>query len=249
MTFRTRLAAKERLIGTVISLPVPEIAEICADAGFDWLFLDMEHGALQLDDVQRIAQAVGERCPLLVRVPATERLWITRVLEIGVAGLILPQLSSAGEVARVVSFAKYPPQGTRSVGIGGRAQRYGAAFSEYLSRANEDAALVVQVEHIDAVRNLNQILNVPGVDAILIGPFDLSASMNLPGSIQDPDVQAAIRTVRESASARGMPHGIFSPDLEGARRVLDEGYSLVPVASDSSMFIGAARSMVRALKT
>lgn len=246
--FRTRLLAHEPLVGTLVTLPSPEIAEICADAGFDWLFLDMEHGSLGLDDVQRIIQAVGERCPCLVRVPATERLWVTRVLEIGVAGLILPQLTSAADVARVISYSKYPPPGTRSVGIG-RAHRYGARFAEYLARANEDTAIVVQIEHIDAVRNLNEIIRVPGVDAILIGPFDLSASMGKPGALSDPEVQAALETVRARVSGAGMPIGIFSTELEGGKRVLASGYTLVPVATDALLLVRAARGAIQSLKS
>lgn len=247
MNFRTRLINHERLIGTLITLPSPELAEICADAGFDWLFLDMEHGALGPDDVRGIVQAVGERCPCVVRVPATERLWITQVLEIGVAGLILPQLTSAEDVAQVISYAKYPPQGTRSVGIG-RAHRYGAAFAEYLARANDDAAIIVQIEHVDAVKNVEAITNVVGVDAFLIGPFDLSASMNQPGNLTDPQVQEAIERVRSVMKARNIPLGIFSADLDGGRRALNEGYTVVPVASDALMLVRASQNAVQVLK-
>lgn len=247
MNFRTRLTNHERLIGTLITLPGPELAEICADAGFDWLFLDMEHGALGLDDVRHITQAVGERCPCVVRVPATDRLWVTQVLEIGVAGLILPQLTSAADVAQVISYAKYPPQGTRSVGIG-RAHRYGAAFAEYLARANDDAAIIVQIEHVDAVRNVEAIAGVVGVDALLIGPFDLSASMNKPGNLLDPEVQGAIEHVRGVVDARHIPLGIFSADLDGGKRALDAGYSLVPVASDALMLVRASQNALQVLK-
>lgn len=243
-SLRGRLVRREPLLGTLITLPSSEAAEICADAGFDWLFLDMEHGALDLSAVQRIAQSVGERCPCVVRVPANERLWLTKVLDIGVAGVIIPQVNSAVEAERAHSYSKYPPLGTRSVGIA-RAHGYGAALAEYLARANDETALIVQVEHITGVENVDAIAAVKGIDAILIGPFDLSASMGKPGKIASPDVQAAIARVRQVVAQRGIPLGIFCPTIESAIQALAENYSFIPVASDTLVLVRGMQDIVR----
>lgn len=243
-TFRTRLLAHERLIGTLITLPSPSIAEMCADAGFDWLFLDMEHGALGLKDVQRIAQTVNDRCPCVVRVPINDRMWIGKVLDLGVAGIIVPQVNSGEDAARAVFAAKYPPQGGRGVGVG-RASRYGANLQTYLQVSNQETALIAQIEHKDAVENVEAIASVAGVDALMIGPLDLSGSFGKPAQMDAPEVQAAIARVREFGMTRKIPMSLFCPDADRAKRALEQGYTLIPVATDNLMFVRAASALVK----
>lgn len=245
--FRARLRQRERLIGTMLTMPAPAVAEMCADAGFDWLFIDMEHGALDLHDVERIAQSVGERCACVVRVPSNDRVWIGKILDLGVSGIIVPQVNSADEAARAVSAAKYPPQGTRGVGLG-RASRYGAQLNEYLAQANDETAVIVQIEHADAVQNVESIAQVAGVDAFMIGPFDLSGSFGKPGRIGDDDVQAAIAKTRATAFAHKLSVSVFCPTLEQARRAQDEGYNLMLVGADNLLLGGALRGLVGALR-
>lgn len=245
--FRARLRERERLIGTMLTIPAPAVAEMCADAGFDWLFVDMEHGALDLHDVERIAQAVGERCSCVVRVPSNDRVWIGKILDLGVSGIIIPQVNSADEAARAVSAAKYPPQGTRGVGLG-RASRYGTRLNEYLAEANDETAVIVQIEHVDAVANVERIAQVDGVDAFMIGPFDLSGSFGKPGRIGDDDVQAAIAKTRATAFAHQLAVSVFCPTLEQARRAQDEGYNLMLVGADNLLLGGALRALRQELQ-
>jgi 2-dehydro-3-deoxyglucarate aldolase/4-hydroxy-2-oxoheptanedioate aldolase len=244
--FRARLRHRESLIGTMLTLPAPAVAEMCADAGFDWLFVEMEHGALDLHDIEHIAQAVGERCACVVRVPSNDRVWIGKILDLGVSGIIVPQVNSADEAARAVSAAKYPPQGTRGVGMG-RASRYGAQLNEYLAQANDETAVIVQIEHADAVKNVERIAQVAGVDAFMIGPFDLSGSYGKPGRIGDDDVQAAIAKARTTAFAHQLSVSVFCPTIEQARRARAEGYNLMLVGADN-LFLGSAlRGVLREL--
>jgi 4-hydroxy-2-oxoheptanedioate aldolase len=245
--FRTRLLAREPLIATVITVPAPELAEVCADAGFDWLFLDAEHGSLDLPAIQRIAQATGERCPLVVRVPAIEDVWIKKVMDVGVAGLMIPQVNSAVDASAAVRRSKFPPAGVRGVGVA-RANRYGAALPAYLADANNHSAVIVQVEHIDAVRNLEQILNTDGVDAVFVGPYDLSASMGRAGRITDPEVQAAIARVRKACLARKYPMGIFANDGAAARQALENGFTLIAVGAEVTLLAGAVREVLKELR-
>jgi 2-keto-3-deoxy-L-rhamnonate aldolase RhmA len=247
-TFRARLLAREPMIATLITLPAPELAEVCADAGFDWLFLDAEHGSLDLPAIQRIAQASGDRCPLVVRVPAIEDVWIKKVMDAGVAGLMIPQVNSALDAAAAVRRSKFPPSGVRGVGVA-RANRYGASLPEYLAQADKNSAVIVQVEHIDAVRNVEQILDTDGVDAIFVGPYDLSASMGRAGRVDDPEVQAAIARVRQVCTARKYPIGIFANDAAGARQALDQGFTLIAVGAEVTLLSGAARQVVQAFRS
>src|SRR5581483_5872717 len=138
-------------------------------------------------------------------------------------------------------------QGGRGIGAW-RAARYGANFQDYLARANDDAAVIIQIEHIEAVRNVEAIAGVPGVDALMIGPSDLSGSFGKPGKYDDADVQAAIAHVREVGMARGMPLSLYCTTIERAQRALREGYTLMPVSADTSMFVGAAQRMVGAMR-
>ncbi len=246
MNFRSRLCNHDRLLGILLTMPLPALAEICADAGFDWLFLDMEHGSLELRDVERIAQTVNDRCPCVVRVPINDRMWIGKVLDLGVSGGIIPQIRNAAEAGAAVHAAKYPPRGGRGIGVG-RAARYGANLARYLENADEEIALIAQIEHKDAVANVEAIAGVEGVDALMIGPGDLSASYGKPGRSDDAEVQSAITRVREFAQSKKIPISLFSPDVDGARRAFAEGYTLVPVATDGLLFVRAASDMVKTI--
>ncbi len=236
--FKARLCGGERLLGTILTLPAPELAEIAAGAGFDWLFLDMEHGLLDIAAAQRLAQAAGT-CPCLIRIPANGPVWIKKAMDIGAAGLIFPNVKSGEEAECGIREAKYPPEGVRSVGIG-RAHGYGARFAEYVASANRGSTMVAQVEHIEGVRNIDGILEATGVDAVFVGPFDLSASMGKPGRTGDVDVREAIGIVRKACAARGIPAGIFAPDEEAARTALGEGFSFVCVGTDVTLYARAA---------
>jgi len=246
--FKQQLLDREKLVGTLLTLPAPELAEIAADAGFDWLFLDMEHGLLDSLAVQRIAQAVGERCPCVVRVPANEETWIKKALDAGVAGLIFPHLNTRAEAERVIRMSLFSPEGERSISIA-RASRFGMKIEEYLVEANRNTSFIAQVEHIDAVRNIDEIIAVPGIDAVLVGPYDLSASLKKPGQLGDAEVLEAVAKVQESCDAQGVPAGIFAGDTASAERAFKAGFSFVCVATDITLFSRAAAQTVRDLKS
>jgi 2-keto-3-deoxy-L-rhamnonate aldolase RhmA len=127
--FRSRLKHGETLLGTLVTLPSPEVAELFSNAGFDWLFIDMEHSPLDVREAQAILQAVGERCACVLRVPLNDEIWIKKALDIGASGIIIPQVNSRQEAERAVRFCKYPPQGSRGVGVA-RAHGYGARLQD-----------------------------------------------------------------------------------------------------------------------
>jgi 2-dehydro-3-deoxyglucarate aldolase/4-hydroxy-2-oxoheptanedioate aldolase len=238
---------KERLLGTVLTLPLPEIAEMAANAGFDWLFLDMEHGLLDFADAQRLAQAAGRHCACLARLPSSSAVWVKKALDLGLAGIIVPMINTPEEAARVVLNAKYPPQGRRSVGVG-RSHRYGANFRVYVDNANENTTIIVQIEHIQAVENIDAILDVPGIDGVLVGPFDLSASMGKPGYTEDPEVQAAIQRVLLACQKHSRPAGIFMADAAGAALALGQGFTLIACSSDTLQLTTAYSGLFGQLK-
>jgi 2-keto-3-deoxy-L-rhamnonate aldolase RhmA len=244
--FRARLRAGEKLLGTMLTLPTPAVAEIVGAAGFDWLFLDAEHGALETRELGAILQAVDHRVPCIVRVAAAAEVPIKKALDLGAAGVIVPQVQSAAQAADVVRFARYSPQGGRGVGLA-RAHGYGFAFGDYVSTANDRIALIVQVEHVRAVEDIEAIVRVDGIDAVLLGPYDLSASFGKMGRIDDPEVVAAIERVIEHCRAVGMPIGIFGVSAEAVAPYAARGCTLLVAGVDTLMLGSAARELRAAL--
>src|SRR5215472_7449535 len=207
-SLKNALRQHKPLIGTLLTTASPEVAEVLALAGFDWLFIDLEHGSLSIQDAQRAIQAVADRSFTVVRVPDPTPENIKRVLDTGCDGIIAPHVNTADEARRIVAVAKYPPDGERSAGLG-RAQGYGLNFADYIASANSQTVVILQIEHKDGVANVDEILRVQGIDALFIGPYDLSGSMGILGQVSDPRVLSAIQQVRVACAASNMPLGIF----------------------------------------
>lgn len=244
--FRQKLSGGESLIGTIVTLESAAAAERLAESGFDWLFIDGEHAPLHFAAIQALLQAIRP-CAGIVRVPAVEEIWIKKALDIGADGVIVPQIRTAEEVSRVVRWCRYPPAGVRGVGVA-RAQGYGARFSEYLNGANENIAAVVQIEHVDAVANVDQIAAVAGLDALFIGPYDLSASLGVPGDVSSPEVTDAIQRVADACRENGVAAGIFGMQADAVRPWMDRGFTLLAVGIDVVLLGTAADAALAALK-
>ena len=246
-SFRTRLKRKEPLLGTLLTLPSPDLAEVFALTGLDWLFLDLEHSTMDASAAQAILQAVAGRVDCLIRVPLNDEVWIKKALDTGATGIIVPQVNTVEEAERVVRYSRYPPLGARSVGLA-RAHGYGADLQGYLSRANAEVVVVVQAEHILAVQNIEALAAVDGIDAILVGPYDLSNSMGLVGQVEHPEVQAAISQVRQVCQGRGLPLGIFTASIERAVAFITQGYSLLAVSTDALLVSQSVKEIIQKLK-
>ena len=246
-TFRTRLRAGETLLGSMVTLPSAAIAEILAEVGFDWLFIDGEHGPFEMGDVVGILQAVGNRIACIVRVPAAEEAPIKKILDQGAEGIIVPQVNTVEQAATVVRSARYSPRGSRGVGLS-RAQGYGLNFQKYLETANDRIAVVVQAEHARAVENIESIVKVEGIDAVLVGPYDLAASLGKMGQIDDPVVTDAIEHVTKTCQAAGIPLGYFGASAAALRPYMNRGYTLITAGVDTLFLGGAAKRLLDELK-
>ncbi len=238
--FRRRVRAGETLVGTIISINSPQVAEIMGDIGFDWLFIDAEHGAFDPLAIEALIQGTGDRTPCLVRIPVHEETWIEKALDVGASGIIAPQVNTVAQAEQVVTYAKYPPRGERGVGIA-RAHRYGARFEEYLAQANDSLLTVIQIEHKDAVENVRELADVEGVDALFIGPYDLSTSMGIPGQVGAPAIREAIAEVLAACREAGKVPGIFGLKPDTVSRYVEMGFSLVGVGVDA-LFLAQAAS-------
>lgn len=245
--FRQRLKRREKLLGTMVTLASGASAEVLASLGFDWLFVDAEHGPLDTRELIEILQAVGDKAACIVRVPQAAELPIKKALDLGAHGIIVPQVNTAEQAADVVRWARYAPEGARGVGLS-RAHGYGLKFREYLSTANRDIAVVVQAEHVRAVENIEAIVRVPGVDAVLLGPYDLSASLGLMGQIDDPAVVAAIGRVTDACRSADMPLGYFGVTAAAVRPYVERGYTLIVAGVDTLYLANGAKALLAELR-
>lgn len=245
--FRTRLRRRDTLVGSLLTLGSPEVAELFALLEYDWMWIDLEHTPLNLERAQSLIQAVAGRAGTLIRVPWNDPVHIKRALDLGCDGVIVPQVRTADEARSAVAAAQYPPAGIRSVGIA-RAQQYGLKLQDYVLATNESISVVIQIEHIEAVANMPEILQVAGLDAIMLGPYDLSASMGLPGQIGHPDVVAIIDSLAAMLNKKQIAWGAFAPTAESAKGHQKRGASLLTVGTDTIHLWTAAREALAALR-
>ena len=243
--FAHRLRQRELLLGTIVTLPAPEVAEVLSAGGLDWLFVDTEHAALDFLAAQTLLQAA--LVPCIVRVADGGEATLKKALDIGATGVVVPMVNTAQQARAIVSFCKYPPRGVRGVGLV-RAQGYGFDFQRYIRSANDETVVVVQCEHIAAVDAIDSIVAVDGVDAVFVGPYDLSGSMGRLGEVEHPEVLAAIARVADACRRAGRALGIYVGSAEKAKPFIAQGYTLIAVGMDTIHLGEAARSIARALR-
>jgi len=246
LSFAERMRKGELLIGTLVSLPSPEVTEILAHAGYDWLFIDAEHGAFNPQQAQSLLQAAGT-CPCIIRVPSSDEMWLKKALDIGAAGVIVPQVHTPEQARAIVKCCKYSPAGTRGVGIG-RAHKYGMEFENYLKTANKQTAVILQAESKQAIENIDAITAIEGVDGILIGPYDLSASLGRMGQVTHPTVIAAIDKVSKSCKKAGVKLGYFGVSAEAVNPYIKKGFTLITVGADAIFLTRAAKDTLAAVR-
>ena len=244
--FRAKLAGDGPIIGSWINTASPIAAEIMACGGFDFLAVDAEHSALDLGQAQQLFQAIRSGqpdCAPLVRLAGNSYAETKRFLDSGAVGVIAPFINSAEQARELVRAVKFPPEGQRGVGFC-RANDYGMNLGPYVASANDETFVCIQIEHIDAIRDIDSILDVPGVDAAFIGPYDLSASMGIPAQFSHPDMVSAVDTVRQACQRRGRLAGIHvvQPDPAEVLRRLQEGYRFLAYSLDITMLAQACRS-------
>ncbi|HOX56899.1 MAG TPA: aldolase/citrate lyase family protein [Candidatus Paceibacterota bacterium] len=245
---RRALLERQVTLGSWIQIGHPACAEVMARAGFDWVCVDLEHGAIDLETTANLFRALGGfDCVSVARLPLNDPIWIHRTLDAGARGLIIPMVKTAAEAEAAVREAKYPPRGVRGFGYS-RANLHGADFETYIESANEEIAMVMQIEHKDAIANLDAILRVEGVDGVFIGPLDLSGSMGITGQLDHPQMVAALDKYRAACRAHKQSAGlhIIRPSEANVRRALDEGYTMLALGLDNVFIEQSARASLKA---
>lgn len=234
---KEKLQRNELSIGSWITLAHPAIAEIMAKAGFDWLTVDLEHSVITIREAGELIRVI-DLCGVtpLVRLSANDPVQIKRVMDAGAHGVIVPMVNSAAEAEQAVAAVQYPPKGRRGVGLA-RAQGYGGGFEAYKVWLEKEAVVIVQIEHIKAVENLESILSVDGVDGFIVGPYDLSGSLGVPGIFDHPLMQQAIERIKLVGFKSGKVPGIhiIEPMIEQLQKHIAEGYRFIAYSLDIRM--------------
>jgi len=209
--FLAKVASGATALGTVVTSCDATVSELAADCGFDFIWLDMEHSPMTIVDAMHHMMALrGTDCAPFIRVPWNVNYLLKPVLDLAPAGVIVPMINSAAEAKDAVRACKYPVHGGERGFALRRNGGYGRMpLDEYLTAAKREPLVIVQIEHQEAVKNIDEILRVPGIDSICIGPFDLSASYGKTAQFDDPEILTAIDTVREKARQAGVMTGGF----------------------------------------
>ena len=230
-------------IGSWMQIPHPSIAEIMGQAGYDWVAVDMEHGAIsthQLPDLFR-ALELGNTLPM-ARLAHGQPKDCKQALDAGAGGIIIPMVESAAQLTQVRDACRWPPAGTRGVGFS-RANLFGKHFETYAEEA-QAPLLVAMIEHVRAVNNLTEILQVSGLDAIMIGPYDLSASMGLTAKFASLEFMIAMERIRTLCHQQGIPCGVHvvMPEPAAVEQRIAEGYRFIAYSIDAAFLTRSAAS-------
>lgn len=247
---KTKLKQNRLTAGSWLTVGHTSVVEIMAESGFDWLCIDMEHSAISLSEAQNMIQIIElSGVTPLVRVGENSRCLIKRAMDAGSYGVIVPMINTREDAVYAIESVKYPPLGKRGVGLA-RAQGYGLEFARYRNWVNRESIVVAQIEHIKAIENLDKILKVEEIDASIIGPYDLSASLGHPGDFSNPKVKVALKRYEQVCRKLKRPMGIHLIPPSGYEffKYTKKGYSFIALSLDT-MFLGVkCREELAAIK-
>ena len=231
---KRKLGQNELVVGSWMAMSHPWVADIMGQCGFEFLVVELEHSTIELESLSALFAIIELHGAVpLARLSSNDPVQAKRVLEAGAYGLIFPMVNTAEEARRAVDAVKYPPLGKRGFGLG-RAQDFGFGSDDYFRKANDETMVILQIEHIEGVRNIEAILDVEGIDGIFIGPYDLSGSLGIPGKLNDPKVVKARTRALRAARDRGIAPGmhIVHPDAALFRQAVDEGFVFLAYGGD-----------------
>ena len=223
------LREKKFTLGSWITLGHPSIAEVMCEAGFDWLCIDIEHSQINIDNLLNLIIAIqGKKMKAYVRVGSNDPSTIKRVLDSGADGIIIPQINTLDEAKRAIKNVRYSPMGERGLGLA-RAQGYGFNLENYLKGKARNIELIVQIEHYKGIKNLHQILSLEGLDGSFLGPYDLSASIGIPGKFDSKKFKDLVTEYNDVTSKFTKKKGfhVVSKNIEDVTQKKSEGYDFL----------------------
>ena len=236
---KNKIKSKELTIGSWISFGFAQTCEIMAKANYEWLVVDMEHSAINNEQCLNLIQIIENNgVTPLVRVGANDPLLIKRAMDAGAHGIIVPMVNTVEDAQKAIDALYYPPHGSRGVG---RAQNYGVEFEKYIEWAKTEIIFIPQIEHIEGVKNLEDILDLEEVDGFIVGPYDLSGSLNVPGEWEHPSVINALKKIKNIISNNKKPGGfhVVHSNHKELEQILDDGYTFIAYGDDMVFFAEA----------
>lgn len=250
MSLKQKLKNKELTIGSWVTIGHPSVVEIMANAGFEWLVIDIEHTSIDLTMVQILISTIQSKgLKALIRVSKNEEVVIKRVLDMGADGIIVPMITNADDAQRAVDYAKYPPIGKRGVGLF-RAQNYGLSFNEYKKWVNDELVIIAQMEHYLAAENIESIITTEGIDGIIIGPYDLSGSLGYPGEYNRPEVKEAINKILLACDKHNIPSGfhVIETDTSKISEKIKQGCTFLAYSLDFLFLLNSSKAGMENIK-
>ena len=250
MSLKSKLKNNELTLGSWVTIGHPAVVDIMASAGFEWLVIDMEHTSIDLTMAHNlIATIQANGMKALVRVSKNEEVIINRILDMGADGIVVPMVKSKRDALEAIDYAKYPPVGKRGVGLF-RAQKYGLGFGAYKKWVNDELVIIAQIEHIEAVHNIEEIITTDGIDGVIIGPYDLSGSMGYPGEYDRSDVKEAIAKVLKVCKEQNFPSGfhVIESNPTKLQDRISEGCTFLAYSLDFFFLGDSAREGMKTIK-
>lgn len=249
LDLRGRIHAGETLFGTFLGLGSAVAAELCARAGFDWVIIDLEHGAGTESQLPASLLAVSTtQTAALVRPQSAERIRIGRALDHGAHGLMIPRIDLPEQAREAVSYMRFPPDGVRGVALSTRGAGLGERGHGDVRAINQQVVGIIQIESPSAVEHAADIAAIDGVDVLFVGPADLSHSLGIPGQFDHPDYLSALERTLAAAEANGKATGILLYDMAALPRHLELGFRFIGLGSDGAFIANGARTVLRAAR-
>ena len=245
---RRKIVAGERTVGTFVGLASTFAAEVCAATNPDWILIDLEHGSCDEGQVGSLALAAAAYgVPSIVRVESPERIRIGRVLDQGVAGVMIPRIETVEQVRSALQHLRYPPYGDRGVATYNRSARWGLDPSS-LTAEEQETLFIVQIETLAALDAVDEIVAIDGVDLLFIGPLDLSFALGVPRQFDHPTFLKALDRVQEAAERAGKPVGILASDKTAGKALAKRGIHFIGVGSDSTLLSAAMKDALAVVR-
>ena len=232
-----KISSGKLSIGTWLTFPSTDVAEVLSQAGYEWIVVDLEHSAISIANCPDLFRSIELHGSIpIARLTNNDPNLIKRVLDAGAKGIIVPNIETKEDVLAAIKATKYPPKGNRGVGLS-RAQGYGNRFNEYVEWQKSEIMVIVLIENIKAVNNIKSILSISEITAYIIGPYDLSASMGIPGKFKDKEFLEKISEIKKVAKEFNCPAGyhLVEPDLNELKRLIKEKYSMIAFSVDFRM--------------
>lgn len=246
---RKRVLNGEIVAGVYLNLGSSLTAEMAGLAGFDWVLIDLEHGSGDYDKMMHQLQAVeGTSAAPIIRIAWNEPTRFKRVLDAGASGVMVPFVSTVDEAKLAVASMQYPPQGIRGAAKLNRAAGFAQNFEQYFSTANEKLLTVLLIETAEAIKNIDDLAAVDGVDALYVGPLDLSISMGIPNQSDHPDLQAALDKVAAAARKSGKAAGTMSNPKMSPEQLVERGFTFLAIGSDGGLVANGMKKLVESVK-